>query len=205
MKRVLVVNDYVDQTTYAPQMQNLCSQVTVNCEAEIDTVAYQDFNIEYVEGRMDDFVGIVMSGSEALYSKADDRNKFAEAISAIRRLSLPVLGICGGHQLIAMAYAQQIAPTGKPIKGYRNVTVIDDDPLFEETSVIVSVMQSHQEMVERLPEGFRHLARSDETPIEAFCDRNKRLYGVQFHPERNEKDHPAGARILANFGRLLSQ
>ena len=92
---------------------------------------------------------------------------------------------------------------GKSIKGYRDVEVLIGDPLFEGLPRMISVTESHQEMVERVPKGFALLARSEDTPIEAFRDPNRILYGIQFHPERNDDEHPAGATVLKNFGQIV--
>ena len=203
--RFIVLNNYVDQVKFAPQMENLRAQVKSNCGAtEIETVGYQNFS-EYAKSRKADFDAVVMSGSEALYSKADDRSKFLGAIEATRIVDLPILGICGGHQLIGMAYGERVVSIDTTIKSYRNVEILNDDPLFEGLPKLISVMESHQEMVERAPRGFQLLARSDDTSVEAFRKSDRILYGVQFHPERNDAEHPAGATVLTNFGRLVKR
>jgi GMP synthase (glutamine-hydrolysing) len=203
--RILVLNNYVDQVKYTRQIQNLSAQVEKNCGAEVDTTVYQDFDAEFVKAKRAKFDAIVMSGSEALYSKDEDKAKFLGAIEATREIDFPLLGICGGHQLIGMAYGERVVGIGKVIKSYKNVELLTDDPLFEGLSKVVSVMESHQDMVERVPRGFQLLARSEDTSIEAFRKPNRVLYGVQFHPERNDAEHPAGAAVLVNFGRLVRQ
>jgi len=201
--RILVVNSYVDQARFTEQMANLCAQIEKNCEAQTETVTYGSFNPEYVKEETNKFDGVVISGSEALYSRPEDRLKFSDTIEAIRTLKKPLLGICGGHQLIGMAYGERIAPIGRSIKGYRDIEILLDDPLFEGLLRTASVMQSHQEMVERTPHDFELLARSDDTPIEAFRNRHGIAYGVQFHPERNDNEHSAGASVLKNFGGIV--
>ena len=201
--KILVLNNYADQTKFMPQMGTLCAQVGTNCQAEIETVGYQHFDIGYVRSRLPAFDAVVMSGSEALYSKPEDRSRFLRTIQATREIELPLLGICGGHQLIGMAYGEEVVAIGKSVKGYRDIEIVVDDPLFEGLPNVASVMQSHQEMVDRVPKGFMLLACSVDTSIEAFRDPNRVLYGVQFHPERNDSEHPAGAKILENFGRLV--
>lgn len=201
-----MLNNYVDQVKYTPQMENLCSQIKKNCgTTELETVGYQDFDAEYVKHTTANLDAIIMSGSEALYSTAEDKAKFLRAIEATRVTDLPVLGICGGHQLIGMAYGERVVSIGKSIKSYRDVEILADDPLFDGLPKMVSVMESHQEMVERVPRGLQLLARSEDTSIEAYRQFTRVLYGVQFHPERNDADHPAGATVLANFGRLVKR
>jgi GMP synthase-like glutamine amidotransferase len=101
--RVVVLNNYVDQAKYAPEFERLCTQVKENCDAEIERMVYQKFDVGYVKSKRSKFDAIVMSGSEALYSKLEDRAKFFKTIEATREIDLPLLGICGGHQLMGMA------------------------------------------------------------------------------------------------------
>jgi len=195
----------VDQAKYTPQFERLCTQVKEKCNAEIERVVYQNFDLDYVKSKGTKFDAIIMSGSEALYSKLEDKAKFFKTIEATREIDIPLLGICGGHQLIGMAYGERVVNLGKVIKSYMDVDVLTDDPIFEGLPKVVSVMESHEEMVEKLPVGFKLLARSTDTLIEAFRKPNQIIYGLQFHPERNDKEHPAGAVVLANFGRLLKR
>jgi len=195
----------MDHAKYAPSMQNLCAQIEKNCLAATDRAVYEDFDTLYVRSRIHQFDAIIMSGSEALYSKPEDKAKFLKAIEATRDVELPLLGICGGHQIIGMAYGEHVVAMGKSIKGYRNVEVMTDDPLFDDLPKVISVTESHQEMVEHVPKGFELLANSEDTPIEAYRIPHQILYGIQFHPERNDNEHPAGATVLRNFGRLVKR
>lgn len=203
--KILVLDDYMDHAKYAPSMQNLCAQIEKNCLAATDRAVYEDFDTLYVRSRIHQFDAIIMSGSEALYSRPEDKAKFLKAIEATKEVQLPLLGICGGHQLIGMAYGEHVVAMGKSIKGYRNVEVMTDDPLFDDLPKVISVTESHQEMVEHVPKGFELLANSEDTPIEAYRIPHQILYGIQFHPERNDNEHPAGATVLQNFGRLVKR
>ena len=203
--KVLVLNSYVDQTKYARQFENLCNQVKKGCDADVEKASYQDFDAKYLGTKRGLFDGIVLSGTEALFSKPDQKAKFSSTIKAVEAIDLPLLGICGGHQLIGMAYGVEVGNLGKTIKSYNDVNVLVDDPIFEGLAKTISVWESHEEMVERLPADFQLLAQSESTSIEAFKKSNGILYGVQFHPERNDVEHPAGATVLSNFGRLLKR
>ena len=201
--RTLVVNDYVDQTKYAAQMDNLCAQVEKTSGGFTERVAYERFGPDFVQDQMGKFDAVVLSGSEALYSRPEDRSKFRKAIEGTRSLALPVLGICGGHQLLAMAYGENIIHMERVLRGYYEVKVLVDDPLFNSLDRSILVAESHQEMVERVPKGFSHLAKSRDTPIEAMKSEKGIAYGVQFHPERHDEAHPAGGVVLANFAKLV--
>lgn len=203
--RMLVVNDYVDQTKYAAQMDNLCAQVEKASGGLVERASYELFGPEFVHDEMGKYDAVVLSGSEALYSRDEDRLKFRKAIEGTRSLALPVLGICGGHQLLAMAYGERIIHMGRILRGYYEVEILIDDPLFDGLNGSILVAESHQEMVERVPKGFSLLARSQDTPVEAMKSEKGIIYGVQFHPERHDEAHPAGGVILANFSKLAKR
>jgi len=203
--RMLVVNNYLDQAKYATAMDNLCAQVQKVSEDRVERVSYEHFGPEFVQDQVGKFDAVVLSGSEALYSRPEDRLKFQKAIEGTRLLTLPVLGICGGHQLLAMAHGENIIDMGRALRDYYEVEILVDDPLFEGLERRIMIRESHQEMVEHLPKGFLLLAKSRDTPIEAMKHERGIVYGVQFHPERHDEAHPAGGVILGNFAKLVKR
>jgi len=203
--RMLVVNNYLDQTKYAEAMDNLCARVQDASRDPVERISYESFGPEFVRNHIGRFDAVVLSGSEALYSKLEDRLKFQKAIEGTRSLTLPVLGICGGHQLLAMAHGESIVDMGRALRDYYEVEILVDDPLFEDLERRIMIRESHREMVEHLPKGFLLLAKSRDTPIEAMKHEKGIVYGVQFHPERHDEAHPAGRVILSNFTKLVKR
>jgi len=203
--RILVVNNYLDQTKYSEAMDNLCARVKDASRDPVERVSYEGFGPEFVRNQIGRFDAVVLSGSEALYSRPEDRLKFQKAIEGTRSLTLPVLGICGGHQLLAMAHGENIVDMGRALRDYYEVEILADDPLFDGLERRILVRESHREMVEHLPKGFFLLAKSRDTPIEAMKREEGIVYGVQFHPERHDEAHPAGGVILANFAKLVKR
>lgn len=200
---MLVVNNFVDQNKHAAAMNNLCSQLQKTSECSIDRISHDDFGPEFVEGRLANYDAIILSGSEALYSRAEDRMKFERTVKGIEMVRLPTLGICGGHQLLAMAYGEKIIYTGNLQQGYYDVEILAEDPLFEGLTSKIQVRESHWEIVENIPKRFSLLARSENSPIEAMKAEHGILYGVQFHPEVNDDAHRNGAAVLRNFARII--
>lgn len=203
--RILVVNNYLDQTKYAEAMDNLCARVQDVSRDRVERISYESFGPEFVRNQIGRFDAVVLSGSEALYSRPEDRLKSQKTIEGTSSLTLPVLGICGGHQLLAMAHDENIVDMGRALRDYYEVEILVDDPLFDGLERRILVRESHREMVERLPKGFLLLAESRDTPIEAMKREKGIVYGVQFHPERHDEAHPAGEVILANFTRLVKR
>jgi GMP synthase (glutamine-hydrolysing) len=114
------------------------------------------------------------------------------------KLGVPVLGICYGQQLMAAALGGEVARTGIAEFGKADLTV--DTPgsvLFSELPPEQTVWMSHNDAVVTAPEGFTPTASTPSSPIAAFEDRERSLYGVQFHPEVVHT--PRGTELLKNF------
>jgi len=117
--------------------------------------------------------------------------------SYLNKLELPVLGICLGHQAMALNFGGDVG-TGQ-VGGYANVDV---DVLKPENVLAglprrFSVWASHADEVSRAPEGFEVMARSDICDVEAMCHRERPLFGVQWHPEVSHTEH--GQKLFENF------
>ena len=143
--------------------------------------------------------GIILSGTEALFTRTADRKEFESLFAFLPKIETPALGICGGHQALAIAYGGEVAKSARHIDGFRTVELEDKDHLLAGLPAKIRVMQSHYEEVKRLPPGFVRIARSKETKNEAMKHEEKSVYGVQFHPERWNEENVAGKRILENF------
>ena len=117
---------------------------------------------------------------------------------ALFEAGIPVLGICYGFQAMAQALGGEVARTG--IREYGGTTV--DVEAYRSTLAHgqpdqQSVWMSHGDAVHREPAGFTVVARSSGAPVAAFEDVERRLYGVQWHPE--VKHSTFGQQVLTNF------
>ncbi|HEY5487210.1 MAG TPA: glutamine-hydrolyzing GMP synthase [Candidatus Limnocylindrales bacterium] len=110
---------------------------------------------------------------------------------------LPILGICYGMHLMAEALGGSVVSFERKEFGPAVVSVTSNDGLFAGIEPEQAVWMSHGDSIERLPEGFRSIARTDSTPYAAVADPNRRLYGIQFHPEVVHTRR--GRDILRNF------
>jgi GMP synthase (glutamine-hydrolysing) len=108
---------------------------------------------------------------------ASEREWLAEAV----RRELPVLGICLGAQLLARALGAEVRAGQAPELGFAPVEVLDpNDPVLGALAPRTMVLHWHGDVFD-LPDGARHLARSDRTEVQAF--RKGNAWGVLFHPE----------------------
>jgi len=110
---------------------------------------------------------------------------------------VPVLGICYGFQAMALALGGTVAHTGSSEYGGTSVAVADAGELLAGSPAQQSVWMSHGDAVQRAPAGFAVLATSSGSPVAAFENRARHLFGMQWHPE--VKHSPLGQRALENF------
>ncbi len=109
---------------------------------------------------------------------------------------LPVLGICYGMQLLSRELGADVVPAEHAEYGHATIEIEGDPVLFRGTPRRQSVWMSHGDRISG-GAGFHVVARSDNSEVAAFEDTDRRLYGVQFHPEVHHTEH--GEAILRNF------
>ncbi len=162
-----------------------------------------------------------------LYSKsksAEFENAKELLLEAILDTGIPVLGICGGHQMLALAFGGSVGfidrnldlqlPDTYPKEGIaeKGIVVVDTlypDPVFRgivEHPGRFLVSQSHFEEVKSVPTPLVNLARSSLSEIQILRLPGRPVYGVAFHPERGWESSPnpagiptGGKQILVNF------
>jgi GMP synthase (glutamine-hydrolysing) len=150
-------------------------------------------DISAAEVRALDPVGIVLSGGPASVY-ADDAY---EIDPAILELGIPVLGICYGHQVIAQTLGGTVVHNEVAEYGRAALEVVDEGVLLEDLPARQSVWMSHRDAVADPPAGFRVTASTADSPVAAMEDRQRGLYGVQFHPEVGHTER--GQEILEHF------
>ena len=114
---------------------------------------------------------------------------------ALLEAGIPVLGICYGCQLMAHTFGGVVAE-GPREYGRRTLNVLESR-LFDGVSPTSLCWMSHTSYIEKLPEGFRTIAVTPTCPVAAMACEDKKLYGVQFHPEVVHTEE--GTKILRNF------
>ncbi|MCP5150497.1 MAG: glutamine-hydrolyzing GMP synthase [Ectothiorhodospiraceae bacterium] len=147
--------------------------------------------------------GIILSGGpESVVESAHVR-----APDVVFELGVPVLGICYGMQTMAAQLGGEVETSGHREFGYARVRVEDpagllddiDDHSAADGAALLDVWMSHGDRVTALPPGFVSLASTDGAPIAGMAAAERRLWGVQFHPEVTHTRQ--GARILRRFVR----
>ncbi len=110
---------------------------------------------------------------------------------------VPVFGMCYGFQVMAQALGGEVRRTGTSEFGRTPVAVLSAGTLLADLPRQHRVWMSHGDAVVRAPEGFDVLASTVATPVAAFEDLDRRLAGVQWHPEVMHTEH--GQEVLTHF------
>ncbi len=113
------------------------------------------------------------------------------------KLAIPILGICAGHQYMAIHMGGKAEPSVTPEFGKTLVSVVDEDDLFRGLPESFIAWESHNDEVTELPPGFKLLANSETCPVQAMRHESRPLFGLQFHPEVEHTDN--GYDILQAF------
>jgi len=145
--------------------------------------------------------GVILSGGPESVTLTGE----VRAPQTVFELGVPVLGICYGMQTMAAQLGGEVAPSAHREFGYAQVRARGHSPLLRDiedhTSPegygLLDVWMSHGDRVTRLPEGFKVIASTDNSPIAGMADEARGLYGVQFHPEVTHTRQ--GQRILERF------
>ena len=119
---------------------------------------------------------------------------------AILDAKVPVLGICYGEQALVAALGGVVEGGHDREFGRAEIEIVDETPLFDGVwpkGKRAQVWMSHGDRVTKLPAGFRSVVVSAGAPFAAIANDERKIYGVQFHPEVVHT--PDGAKLLSNF------
>ena len=151
---------------------------------------------------------IILSGQSHPWDNYSPES-LAGVFEVIKRASQPILGVCGGHQQIALAHGAKVGLMERlePGEGYegakreRGFLPIKNngEGLFKGLPSQITVWHSHCDEVKNLPNGFKKTASNETCEIQAMQEMGRRVYGVQFHPELFDDQHSEGRQIVENF------
>ena len=138
---------------------------------------------------------IILSGGPQSVYGADS----PKSDPALFELGLPVLGICYGEQLMAQQLGGKVEPSSEREYGPAELEVGENVGIFGsfKAGEKLNVWMSHGDRLTVLPPGFRPIGKSGNAPLAAIADPERRLYGIQFHPEVAHT--PRGLEVLKSF------
>ena len=138
-------------------------------------------------------IGIIFTGGpNSVYDAASPRID-----RKILELGIPVLGICYGCQLIAYTLGGKVEHAPRSEYGKRYVEFVKESPLSEGIPARSVSWMSHTDYVAEAPAGFGILAVTESCPVAVYGNEEKRIYGVQYHPEVVHSEY--GSALLKNF------
>jgi GMP synthase (glutamine-hydrolysing) len=137
--------------------------------------------------------GIILSGGPESVGEAGSP-QIADALIA---LNVPLLGICYGMQALAAKFGGAVATADHREYGYAEVRLTGNDPLLGSLGSQLKVWMSHGDRVEKLPKGFKAIGSSANSPLAAMANVERKIYGLQFHPEVTHTEH--GLDIIRRF------
>jgi len=174
--------------------------------AEILTEPYHAVSLKRVKSLNPSH--IVLSGQSHPWDRYAPE-ALAGVIEVIKKARQPTLGVCGGHQQIALAYGATVDLMARlePGEGYEGAkrergyfpVETAGESIFKNLPKEITVWHSHFDEVKNLPRGFRRTAWNENSPIQAMEHTDRPLFGVQFHPELFDDTHPDGRKVIENF------
>ena len=142
--------------------------------------------------------GVVISGGPMLVT--EEKEKYLNNFNFLNTIKIPVLGICLGHQWIGLRFGAE-AHRYKRVKGKNKIEFIKKDELSDGLKPKELFEENHCEWVE-VPSGFELLAKSESCDNEFMRHHDKKIWGVQFHPEISGE---AGKILIKNFCQICGE
>ncbi len=140
-----------------------------------------------------DPMGIIFTGGpNSVYDE-----KSPHIYNEIFELGIPILGICYGCQLMAYSLGGKVSTCITSEYGKTETEYDTSSLIFDGLSDKNISWMSHTDYIEKAPEGFRIVAHTENCPCAAMENKERKLYGIQFHPEVNHTVD--GTKMLHNF------
>lgn len=205
MPLIYLVDNTIDGQGASPrELQATLARICDRCE--ILTEPFHATSMQRVDSLNPSH--IILSGQSHPWDQYSPES-LAGVYEVIRTAKQPVLGICGGHQQIALAYGAEVDLMERlqPGEGYEGAkrergffpVEADGGGIFKGLPTTLTVWHSHCDEVKSVPEAFHVTASNETCPIQAMEHNERPVFGVQFHPELFDEEHPEGRQILENF------
>ena len=183
-------NELILILDFGGQYNQLIARRVRECNVYSEVVPF-DISIEKIKEKNPK--GIIFTGGPASVYGEDSPKRSKE----IFELGIPVLGICYGMQLMTHVLGGKVARAEKREYGATEVKIDNESLLFEGFDNTNKFLMSHTDFVQNLPEGFENIGLTDSCPNAAIENKEKNLYGIQFHPEVNSSVN--GTQVIHNF------
>ena len=183
-------NELILILDFGGQYNQLIARRVRECNVYSEVVPF-DISLEKIKEKNPK--GIIFTGGPASVFGEDS----PKCDSKIFELGIPVLGICYGMQLMAYTLGGNVAHADKREYGTTDVTIDNTSKLLQGFGETNGFLMSHTDFVETVPEGFKNIGHTPSCPNAAMENEEKKLYGIQFHPEVNNSVN--GTMVIKNF------
>lgn len=183
-------NELILILDFGGQYNQLIARRVRECNVYSEVVPF-DISLEKIKEKKPK--GIIFTGGPASVFGENS----PKCDSKIFELGIPVLGICYGMQLMAYTLGGSVAHADKREYGTTDVTIDNNSKLLQEFGKTNGFLMSHTDFVETVPKGFKNIGHTPSCPNAAMENEEKKLYGIQFHPEVNNSIN--GTRVIKNF------
>ncbi|MBI1838517.1 MAG: gamma-glutamyl-gamma-aminobutyrate hydrolase family protein [Flavobacteriia bacterium] len=154
---------------------------------DFETVKILDFTNEHLHHKL----GVIISGAPLLITEMD-MTPYLQKMKWIKETTIPVFGICFGHQIIGLTFGGYGARMRED-RDFQIVEVFEECLLFDKLPTEIEMMEDHCETIS-IPPRFKLIASSDVCINEAMQHTELPVFGVQFHPE-----------VSGNHGQIIFQ
>ncbi len=189
MKTQIIIIDFGSQLTKL--IARRIREIGVFCEV----IAFNNIKKNF-QSKIKNSKGIIFSGGpSSVYSKS------APLLGdEIFKLGIPILGICYGFQLICDFFKGKVEKSDKREFGKANINILKKSAIINgiyEPKKKYRVWMSHSDVITRIPKDFATVALSENSILAIIENKNKKIFGLQFHPEVNHT--VKGDKIISNF------
>ncbi len=184
-------HEYVLIIDFGGQYNQLIARRVRECNVYCEVKSYKSITLDEVKALSPE--GIIFTGGpQSVYGEG------APSIDKeIFELGIPVLGICYGSQLMAHVLGGKVQTCTTSEYGKTETYYDPDCALFGKVGNKAVSWMSHTDFIAEIPDGFTITAHTDNCPVAAMANEEKRLYAVQFHPEVNHTEN--GLSMLDSF------
>ena len=178
---ILIIDCGSEKTKYIGEI--------IKPKIDVTICKFNDFKLEYLKS----IKGIIISGAPILLSEVDTK-PYIEKFKWIKTTSTPILGICFGHQIIGLIHGSFVKKI-IPVRSWEKINIIKSSNLLYSLPLIFEMMEDHCETIS-IPKQFNHIASSNSSANEIMEHKEKKIFGIQFHPEVSNH---LGQVLLDNF------
>lgn len=183
-------NELILILDFGGQYNQLIARRVRECNVYSEVVPY-NISIEKIKEKNPK--GIIFTGGPASVYDSDSPRCDTE----IFNLNIPILGICYGMQFMTYTLGGQVSKAETREYGTTEVNIDNKSLLFNNFNNMNNFLMSHTDFVSIVPENFKTIASTKHCPIAAIENKNKKLYGIQFHPEVDLSIN--GTQVIKNF------